>query len=244
MIQLQFFSRKEFFMGSSIVLVLAFPLMFVGLIFEMIMGAFIGYPTAQIELPYDEATGLVWEYDNVDDPYINLVKTEIKDGKQIFIFESAGISLDWNGEVMELVFTDKNGNEEVYYAYGGAKRTAPEFTAADECDTYELTVTAENPVNGGKWIVTDHNYYLLHKELNEADTQTFTVVVSPENKKGCYANEYGMFSVEFTYVDSLGIPRELSSAIYKLDDGEHYLSETKHQKFSDFMGELLEHAGS
>ncbi len=230
-------------MGSSIVLVLAFPLMFFGLIFEMITGAVVGYPTAQIELPYDEATGLVWEYDNVDDPYINLVKTEIIDGKQIFIFESSGIKLDWNGEVMELVFTDKNGNEEVYYAYGGAKRNAPEFCPAEECSLYEVTITAENPVNGGKWIVTDHNYYLLYEESTEADSQTFTVVVNPENKKGSYA-EYGMFSVEFTYVDSLGIPRELSSAIYKLDDGEHYLAETKYQKFSDFIGDLLEHAGS
>ncbi len=231
-------------MGSSIVLVLAFPLMFFGLIFEMIVGAVVGYPTAQIELPYDEATGLVWEYDNVDDPYINLVKTEIKDGKQIFIFENAGIGLDWNGEVMEIVFTDKNGNEEVYYAYGGARRFAPGFFADEECSLYEVTVTAENPVSGGKWKVTDHNYYLLYKDINEGDSQTFTVVVTPENKKGCYANEYGMFSVEFTYVDSLGIPRELSSAIYKLDNDEHYLSEIKYQKFSDFMDDLLEHAGS
>lgn len=230
-------------MGSSIVLILAFPLMFVGLIFEMIMGAVVGYPTAQIELPYDEAAGLVWEYDNVDDPYINLVKTEIKDGKQVFIFESAGISLDWNGEVMELVFTDKNGNEEVYYAYGGAKRSAPEFCADEECSLYELTITAENPVSGGKWKVGDHNYYLLHQEINEADSQTFTVVVTPENKKGSYA-EYGMFSVEFVYVDSLGVPVELSTAIFKLEDGEHYLSEIKNQSFSGFMGDLLEHAGS
>lgn len=226
-------------MGSSIVLVLAFPLMFFGLIFEMITGAVIGYPTAQIELPYDEATGLVWEYDNVDDPYINLVETKIKDGKQIFIFENAGIKLDWNGEVMELVFTDKNGNEEIYYAYGGAKRFAPEFCADEDCSLYELTVTAENPVSGGKWIVTDHNYYLLRKELSEGDSQTFTVIVNPENKKGCYA-EYGMFSVEFAYVDSLGIPLELSTAIYKLEDGEHYLSQIKYQKYSDFMEELIE----
>ena len=74
-------------MGASVVLVFAFPLIFVELFLRMIMGAAIGYPTAQVELPYDEATGLVWEYDNVDDPYVNLVKTEIEDGKQIFYFE-------------------------------------------------------------------------------------------------------------------------------------------------------------
>ncbi len=230
-------------MGTSILLVFIFPAMIFEVLFSFISGAIFGYPTAQVELPYDEATGLVWEYDNINDPYIDLVKTEIKDGKQIFVFESSGIKLDWNGEFMDLVFTDKNGNEEVYYAIGGSKRFAPDIYTAEECRLIDLTITAENPESGGKWKITDHNNYVLYQEETVSETQTYTVVVTPGNKRGSYA-EYGMFSVEFTYVDSLGAPIELSTAIYKLEDGEHYLSEIKSQSFSDYMDGLLEHTRS
>lgn len=230
-------------MGTSILLIFIFPAMIFEVLFSFISGAISGYPTAQVELPYDEATGLVWEYDNVDDPYINLVKTEIKDGKQVFVYENSGIRLDWNGEVMELVFTDKNGNEKIFYASGGSKRFAPQIYDAEECSLIDLTVTAKEPESGGKWKVTDHNYYIMYREETVSETQTYTVVVTPDNKKGCYT-EYGMFSVEFTYVNSFGAPIELSSAIYKFEDGEHYLSEIKSQSFSDFMDGLLEHTRS
>ena len=69
-------------MGTSILLIFIIPAAIFQVIFSYISGAFMGYPTAKVELPYDEATGLVWEYDNVDDPYINLVETETKDGNQ------------------------------------------------------------------------------------------------------------------------------------------------------------------
>ena len=101
-------------MGKSILLIFIIPAMIFEVLFSFITGAMFGYPTAKVELPYDEAAGLVWEYDNVDDPYVKLSETEIKDGKQIFYFESAGIEISTDGEMMDLVFTDKNGNEEVY----------------------------------------------------------------------------------------------------------------------------------
>lgn len=235
-------------MGSSVVLILAFPLMFVEILFELITGAVLGYPTAQVELPYDEATGLVWEYDCVDDPYIKLVETKIEDGKQIFYFEGENnLSPDWNGEMMEIVFTDKNGNEEVYYSVGGGKRSAPSIYSSEECRLMEITMTANNPSNGGKWKVTEHSNYILYQEETAADTQTYTVVITPGNKKGSYV-EYGMFSVKFAYVDSLGVPLELSTAIYKFKDGEHYLDEIKNESVSDYLDYLLngiiEHSGA
>ena len=72
-------------MGTSIWLVVIIPMIFLGTIFSDISGAIFGYPTEEIALPYDEEKGLVWEYDCVNDPDIELVKTEIRDGEQVFV---------------------------------------------------------------------------------------------------------------------------------------------------------------
>ena len=234
-------------MGASVVLILGFPLIIIELLFRIITGAVVGYPTAQVELPYDEATGLVWEYDNVDDPYVKLSKTEIKDGKQIFYFESTGIEIATDGEMMDLVFTDENGNEEVYYCITSAKINAPGIYSADECRLMEITLTADNPEDGGKWIVTENGNYILNQEAVVSDTQTFTVVITPDNKRGGYA-EYGMFHVKFAYTNSLGVPEELVTAIYKYENGEHYLYEIKQEAVEDSLDKWLdgvfEHAGA
>lgn len=234
-------------MGASVVLILGFPLIIIELLFRIITGAVVGYPTAQVELPYDEATGLVWEYDNVDDPYVKLSKTEIKDGKQIFYFESTGIEIATDGEMMDLVFTDENGNEEVYYCITSAKINAPGIYSADECRLMEITLTADNPEDGGKWIVTENGNYILNQEAVVSDTQTFTVVITPDNKRGGYA-EYGMFHVKFAYTNSLGVPEELVTAIYKYENGEHYLHEIKQEAVEDSLDKWLdgvfEHAGA
>lgn len=225
-------------MGASIVLVLGFPLIIIELLFRVIMGAAVGYPTAQVELPYYEATGLVWEYDNVDDPYVKLSKTEIKDGKQIFYFESTGIEISTDGEMMDLVFTDKNGNEEVYYCVTSAKINEPGIYSADECRLMEITLTATNPEEGGKWIVTENGNYILNQKSTVSETQTYTVVITPGNKRGSYA-EYGMFDVKFAYTNSLGVPEELVTAIYKYSDGEHYLHEAKYETVEGFLDKLF-----
>ena len=128
-------------MGTSILLIFIIPAMIFEVIFSFVSGAFVGYPTAKVELPYNEATGLVWEYDNVDDPYINLADTEIEDGKQIFYFECSGMNFEPNGEMMELVFTDQNGNEEVFYCVTSAKINAPSIYSEEECTLTEITLS-------------------------------------------------------------------------------------------------------
>lgn len=231
-------TKGDIFMGTSILLVFIIPAMIFEVLFSFITGAMFGYPTAKVELPYDEATGLVWEYDNVDDPYVKLSETEIKDGKQIFYFESAGIEISTDGEMMDLVFTDKNGNEEVYYCVTSAKINEPGIYSADECRLMEITLTATNPEEGGKWIVTENGNYILNQESTVSETQTYTVVVTPGNKRGNYA-EYGMFDVKFAYTNSLGVPEELVTAVYKYENGEHYLHITKYETVDNFLDKLF-----
>ncbi|MBR2867737.1 MAG: hypothetical protein IKB88_01565 [Clostridia bacterium] len=221
-------------MGTSILLIFIIPAMIFEVIFSFVSGAFVGYPTAKVELPYNEATGLVWEYDNVDDPYINLADTEIEDGKQIFYFECSGMNFEPNGEMMELVFTDRNGNEEVFYCVTSAKINAPSIYSEEECTLTEITLTAQNSVEGGKWMVVENGYYILYHNSSESESETFTVVITPDNKRGDYA-EYGRFSVRFAYTNSLDVPEELALATYKYADGEHYLYEIKYDIASEYV---------
>lgn len=215
-------------MGSSVLLIFAFPLMIIGTLFNLITGAIFGYPTVQVELPYDDAKGIVWEYDNVDDPYIMLVDTKIENDKQIFVFEGTNKSdNDYCGRIMELVFTDKNGNEKVYYGYHASKLYAPEIYPAEECQLTEITLTAHEPVSGGIWKVTDNDYYILCEKASVSETQIFTTVITPFNKKGEY-NVYGKFDVKFAYTNSFGLPLENATVVYEFKDGKHFISEIKH----------------
>lgn len=216
-------------MGSSVVLVFAFPLLILEVFFNLIMGAIYGYPTTEIVLPYDESSGIVWEYDNIDDPYIKLIDTKIENGNQIFVFEGTNEKDIYNGgRVMELVFTDENGNEEVYYAYHTSKNYAPSIYSAEDCQLIEVTMTAENPVDGGEWRVSsnDNNYYLCEQE-SASETRTFTTVITPNNKRGEY-NVFGKFDVNFYYYDSYGVPLEKVTVVYEFENGTHFVSEIKH----------------
>lgn len=215
-------------MGSSVVLIFAFPLLFFGVIFSLLTGAVFGYPTTEVVLPYDEATGIVWEYDNVDDSDIKLVDTKIENGKQIFVFEGMYIfEIENSGKIMELVFTDKNGNEEVYYAHFASHLYGPDIHPEEDCQLIEVTMTAENPVDGGVWKVSlDDNQYILREQDSVLETHTFTTVITPNNKRGEY-NVYGKFDVNFYYYDSNGLPLEKVTVLYEYENGTHFVSEIK-----------------
>ena len=215
-------------MGSSVVLIFAFPLLFFGVIFSLLTGAVFGYPTTEVVLPYDEATGIVWEYDNINDPYIKLIDTKIENGNQIFVFEGTNVKDIYNGgKIMELVFTDENGNEEVYYAHFASHLYGPDIHPAEDCQLIEVTMTAENPVDGGEWRVSinDDNYYLCEQEP-ASETRTFTTVITPDNKRGEY-NVFGKFDVNFYYYDSNGLPLEKVTVLYEYENGTHFVSEIK-----------------
>ncbi len=215
-------------MGTSILLIFIIPAMIFELIFGFISGALTGYPTAQIELPYDETTGLVWEYDNVDDPYIKLIETKIVDGKQIFVFEGTNkADKDYSGEVMKMIFTDKNGNEDVYYGYHSGKLNAPHIYSDEECRLTEFTLTSDNPVEGGVWEVAEDGCFILCEKNYVSESRTFTAVITPFNIRGEF-NDY-CFGVKFVYTNVFGVTKELSDVTYRFNDGEHYLNEIKNK---------------
>ncbi len=237
-------------MGTSVLLVFIIPFVFLEVLFADITGALFGYPTEEIALPYDEEKGIVWEYDNVNDPNIELVKTEIRNGEQVFVFVGKG-KLDFKdifikgedeheGDVMDLIFTDKNGNEKVYYGYNGNRIHEPTFYPAEECQTIDVTLTAKNPRENASWEVADGTGYILMKKPSGGATETFTTVITPDNRDGNYAT-LGMFDVEFAYTNSLGNYLEEAKVLYELQDGKHTVTSITYEDFWDKMFTDLKH---
>ena len=172
-------------MGTSVLLIFLFPIMAVSILIDTLLGAPLALNTADIVLPYNPEKGVVWEYDNIDDPYIELVDTEIDGSKQIFTFGITGANWDNEGEVMELVFTDKNGNREVFYGcrgvlfdYGNLFRK-PYFYDPDDYVTFEYTVTAETPLKNGKWEINNGNAYVIRDSETNGDSKAYTLIYIP-----------------------------------------------------------------
>ncbi|MBQ4626266.1 MAG: hypothetical protein IJB45_03330 [Clostridia bacterium] len=110
-----------------------------------------------VVLPYAPEKGLVWEYDNVDDPYIKLEKMTVKGDEQIFRFVSAGLDPDsfdyYNGECMDLVFTAENGETQTYYSFLADVSEYSHIWVEheDNCITYEFTVTRDEAYADLDW---------------------------------------------------------------------------------------------
>ena len=192
-------------MGASVMLIFLVPVMIFMLLIDTVLGSPLALNKAEIVLPYNPEKGIVWEYDGIDDPYIELVDTKTDGNKQIFTFGITEANWDNEGEIMELVFTDKNGNREVFYAcrgvildHGNLFRR-PYFYHPDDYVTFEYTVSAENPVRNGKWEVNNGNVYVIRDSETNGDTKTYTLIYIP-GKTAIPNNE--MF-LSFYYSDSL-----------------------------------------
>lgn len=236
-------------MGSSVLLVFIIPAIFFEVIFADISGAIFGYPTSEIALPYNEEEGLVWEYDNFNDRDLELVETRVEDGEQVFVFRGTG-KLDIadifiknkdevEGDVMELVFTDKNGNKKIYYGFNGNSIYEPLFYPAEDCQTIDVTLTAQNPMENASWEVVDSTVYILMKKPTGEATETFTTIITPNNKDGEYAT-YGKFDIKFAYTNSWGYYLEEATVSYEMQNGKHIITNIEYANsleklFTDLM---------
>ncbi len=173
-------------------------------LFTMI-ASFFGIATgdnaSKVSLPYDPEKGLVWEYDNVDDPYIRLKKTEIKDGEQIFYFTENTFHIEYfdyyKGEMMDLIFTDENGNSLKYYAYpyqeGVATYNKIKILAPDEYIEFVYHAVPQIDDENSRWhIDSKSEKHVLYSPEEYAPEKTYTFVY----EKG--SNEYNSLSVGFT----------------------------------------------
>lgn len=237
-------------MGTSVLLVFIIPAIFFELIFANIAGAIFGYPTSEIVLPYDEEKGIVWEYDCVNDPNIELVEERIENGEQIFVFVGKGkfdiaeiFIKDENeqqGSMMDIVFTDKNGNQKIYYGYNGNRINEPQFYPAEDCQTIDITLTAQKARKNASWEVVANDGYVIMKKTTGGETENFTIIITPDTKDGTYAT-YGTFDVEFAYTNSRGKYLEEAEAVFELQDGKHSLKSITYENFWDKWFTDLKH---
>ncbi|MBQ3498567.1 MAG: hypothetical protein IJA87_05520 [Clostridia bacterium] len=224
-------------MGSSIWLVVLVPVMAVYAIFGGIKGAIFGYPQAEINLPYDEANGTVWEYDGIDDPYIGLDEVKVDGDEQIFVFSARENDDEekYEGSIMQIVFTDRNGNEKAYYCnFSGSKFGQPAFYPAEECITLDITVTAKKPKKNAKWKTGMDDYDILVCETEKGESCTFTAVITPDKSKrtSLYA--------DFEYVTAWDKTAENVTVWYgKNADGEYAVTNVRHETwFEKFLSDL------
>lgn len=207
-------------MGTAIWLVVLIPAMFFVAIFNNVYTAIFGEAKSELVLPYNESEGIVWEYDNVNDYYMELVETRIEGDRQIFVFENEECKEDVNGYLMDAVFTDKNGNQVKYYALHGDTYNGPSYYKADECYTAQYTVTAEKERRKHHWDVYSESDNILCQPEKEEGTDTFTIIMTPKDI-GEGTLEEAEIRPRFVYENRKGKHKEFTAYLYfKVIDGE------------------------
>lgn len=172
-------------MGS--VTIILVPFLLIAALIAQFFVSITGLDVSKVTLPYDPEKGLVWEYDNKNDPYIMLKETVIDGDEQIFRFKSREkLGDDYVrgcGSVMDLVFTDQNGNTETYYATTyKTDFNRVRIKSKDEVAVYKYTATAKKTYADSEWDLgfgsnSYYQYIIYDPEMKSSpESFTFTVV--------------------------------------------------------------------
>lgn len=174
-------------MGS--VTIILVPFLLVAVFIAQFFLGITGLDVSKVTLPYDPEKGLVWEYDNKNDPYIKLEEVKIEGDEQIFCFKSRKYSNDEDyvygcGYMMDLIFADENGNIETYYATTrNVNLGRVKIWAEEEVCVYNYTATAKKVYDDSEWDLgfgasSDCSEYIVYapEMLSSPESFTFTVV--------------------------------------------------------------------
>ena len=236
---------------GSVVAIFLVPLMLPFMLFIGIFDTAFGTGTEKVVLPYDPENGIVWEYEEGDDAFVDCIKTTTKDGQQIFTFRGKMIfnedrpnDLYQNEEfVDDIYFVDANGNVKTYYAmldfswdgpddgvsliYGGM-----DIYEESECAVFEYTVKAGTQVEGCYWheydydAGTDRNRYVGFPEIVNMHERTYKFVLPPEDI------EDGSFDMSFYYRNSSGKLYEKIAVTFEMVGKEVTVLEETHYVYN------------
>lgn len=242
---------------GSVTIIFLFPLFLIYFAVSSVIGSVTGVDKTEVVLPYEPEKGIVWECDIQEDSPIELVETRIDGEKQIFVFKSDGINdaidyfsdmakdvitkepLDnWEytyGHYFRITFTDKNGNEKIYYAESvlgdGSKLlfVRVEIYSPDEYFAFDHTVTAQQPLEGeyGWYLLGHSNLSAEHYKADCSPTKTVTIVLAGEFFKG-YEEIYEYW-FEYGSIDAKEKEKESVMIKYRIVDGEVEILEETHE---------------
>lgn len=217
-------------MGTSVLLIFAAPIMLFFVIFGNLFSAVTGEKT-EVVLPYDEAKGIVWEYEADEDYYVNLIETRVEGDEQIFVFQDCKSNTDaeFVGGMMDLIFTDENGNQVKYYACSDNGYGGPLIYEESECLVTEYTVTAKYPREELAWRATQESDSVLIQPLSHDITVTFTIVYTPADRmqENALFSQY-KFTPMFYYTNEEVNLIESVAVRYKVVDGELVIDKESH----------------
>lgn len=233
---------------GSVTIIFIIPVMLILFLASSLIGTVTGGDRTEIVLPYEPEKGIVWECD-IPMGGAKVVKTEIDGNEQIFYFKGTftdtmltfakdfiGAIRDDSyvfqyektyGQVYEILFTDKNGNELKYYAK--EKLTEEDSIYSDMVDiyapgeytTFEYTVTAQNPLEGEIFWYTGYSNHTECFAPSFSPTHTFTIVHTEDFENS------GEYSYHMYYGDDENHDSEYAFFKYKFTDGEVEILEEK-----------------
>lgn len=223
--------------------------------FMLIMGLFdtaFGIGIEKVVLPYDEESGVVWEYREGDEAFVDCIKTTVKDGQQIFTFRGKGVLDDGNPEsyqneefVDALYFVDADGNVKTYYAMldfgwdglgiddGSMTYGSMDIYEESECVIFEYTVKPVTEVEGYYWHEYDHNTgyyrnrYVGLPDIENMHERTYKFVLPPEDIKD------GTFDMSFHYRPEYGKQYDKIDVTFEMVGREVNVIEEKHYIWVD-----------
>ncbi len=217
-------------MGASFFAFLILPFLLVTTLLGNIFFSTTGLNVSEISLPYNPEKGLVWEYDNRDDIYINLVETIIKDDKQVFRFKrNKQDFISDTGCMMDLVFAAENGSTKTYYAYTKAVGFGRvKILSEDEVAVYKFTVTATETYEDSVWIVdSSYSYddHVLYSPDTRENPKTVTVVyeLGSDDDDKIYVG-IRTCSEKEDYLESFGVLLYCMSGEAELIREDHYIN--------------------
>lgn len=216
-------------------------------IFGIIIGFFetlIGTGTEKVTLPYDAANGIVWEYKEGEEAFIDCIKTTTKNNQQLFTFRGKW-DLDKNNPssyqneifVDDIYFEDANGNLKKYYAivdfrwdefndsliYGNM-----DIYDESECAVFQYTVKAITETEDFYWheydydAGTDRNRYVGLPDLVNIHERTYHFVLTPED----IADD--TFDMSFHYRNSTGKTLEKITVTFEMVGKEVTITDETH----------------
>ena len=165
-------------MGAITILLLPiYPIVYLFFTFATMFGTATGADVTEVTLPYDESQGIVWTCERTDYGWFDLKDIKIEDNEQIFVFKGRNMfNCESDRRFSEIIFTDKNGNELIYYA----KEAVPFIMGVIEVKMYapgeyiiaEYTPDAKTKVENACWRLSSSESYCVEKIETEG-VQTF-----------------------------------------------------------------------